>query len=303
MDISSLVDLYVSDGYELVDAYAKIAQDVILYKISKSSMNENVTIKGGVVMHNIFKDKRRATRDIDIDFIRYSLNDDAIIGFIEKLNSIDDEININIVNKIEKLHHQDYDGKRVYVSLIDKNNYRVDTKLDIGVHKNLDIMQEKYCFELDVLNKSVTLFINSMEQMFSEKLKSLVKFGSLSTRYKDVFDFYYLINFGNLDRNKLEEYVSAIIFSDETLNTYSFDDIYNKISLVFNNKRFIFNLSNVKVNWLDVPIKEVISCILNYIEAFIKIEVYIHKDLTFVYIYFKILFINYCIIFIIWVFD
>ncbi len=134
-------------------------------------------------------------------------------------------------------------------------------------------MQEKYCFELDVLNKSVTLFINSMEQMFSEKLKSLVKFGSLSTRYKDVFDFYYLINFGNLDRNKLEEYVSAIIFSDETLNTYSFDDIYNKISLVFNNKRFIFNLSNVKVNWLDVPIKEVISCILNYIEAFIKIEV------------------------------
>lgn len=134
-------------------------------------------------------------------------------------------------------------------------------------------MQEKYCFELDVLNKSVTLFINSMDQMFSEKLKSLVKFGSLSTRYKDVFDFYYLINFGNLDRNKLEEYVSAIIFSDETLNTYSFDDIYNKISLVFNNKRFIFNLSNVKVNWLDVPIKEVISCILNYIEAFIKIEV------------------------------
>ena len=171
------------------------------------------------------------------------------------------------------MHHQDYDGKRVYVSLIDKNNYRVDTKLDIGVHKNLDIMQEKYCFELDALNKSVTLFINSMEQMFSEKLKSLVKFGSLSTRYKDVFDFYYLINFGNLDRNELEEYVSAIIFSDETLNTYSFDDIYNKISLVFNNKRFIFNLSNVKVNWLDVPIKEVISCILNYIEAFIKIEV------------------------------
>ena len=134
-------------------------------------------------------------------------------------------------------------------------------------------MQEKYCFELDVLNKSVTLFINSMEQMFSEKLKSLVKFGSLSTRYKDVFDFYYLINFGNLDRNKLEEYVSAIIFSEETLNTYTFDEIYNKISLVFNNKRFIFNLSNVKVNWLDVPIKEVISCILNYIEAFIKIEV------------------------------
>ena len=31
---------------------------------------KNVRIKGGVVMHSISNDKHRATRDIDLDFIK-----------------------------------------------------------------------------------------------------------------------------------------------------------------------------------------------------------------------------------------
>ena len=34
--------------------------------------------------------------------------------------------------------------------------------------------------------------INSKEQMFTEKLRSLLKFGPNSTRYKDIFDMVYL---------------------------------------------------------------------------------------------------------------
>lgn len=44
------------------------------------------------ISHNI----RRATQDIDIDFIRYSLGDDSIIKFINKLNCIDG-LNIRII--------------------------------------------------------------------------------------------------------------------------------------------------------------------------------------------------------------
>ena len=101
MDIGELVNLYVSSGYELADALAKVSQDIILLKISRSSLNNHVTIKGGVVMHNISKDKRRATRDMDFDFIKYSLSDESIKQFIEKLNNVNDGINININGKIE----------------------------------------------------------------------------------------------------------------------------------------------------------------------------------------------------------
>ena len=44
-------------------------------------MNKNVTIKGGVVMYGLSNDKRRATRDLDLDFIKYSL---AIIKIIKE---------------------------------------------------------------------------------------------------------------------------------------------------------------------------------------------------------------------------
>lgn len=157
MDIGKLVDLYVNKDYELADAIAKVSQDIILLKISKSPLNRNVTIKGGVVMHDISKDKRRATRDMDFDFIKYSLGDESIKQFIEKLNKVNDGISITINGNIEELHHQDYDGKRVYITLIDSNNYRIDSKLDIGVHKDFDIEQEEYCFDLDTINESATL--------------------------------------------------------------------------------------------------------------------------------------------------
>ena len=65
---------------------AKLCQDIILYLISKSRFKYNITIKGGVVIHSISKDIRRATRDLDLDFIKYSLEDESIRCFISKLN-------------------------------------------------------------------------------------------------------------------------------------------------------------------------------------------------------------------------
>lgn len=38
-----------------------------------------------------------------------------------------------------------------------------------------------------------------------------------STRYKDLFDFYYLIKYSNLDKNKLLNCIDLIIFKDESM--------------------------------------------------------------------------------------
>ena len=45
MNLGELVNLYIKEGYEQADAIAKVSQDIILLKISKSSLNKNVTIK------------------------------------------------------------------------------------------------------------------------------------------------------------------------------------------------------------------------------------------------------------------
>ena len=160
----------------------------------------------------ISKDIRRATQDLDIDFIRYSLDDSAIETFIEKLN--DKDIKIKITSPIKRLHHQDYDGKRVFIDISDNFGNVFSTKLDVGVHKDIDIDQDELCFDLGIDSNSVTLLANSKEQICVEKIKSLLKFGITSTRYKDIFDIYYLINKSDFDKRRFLNYLDKLIFGN-----------------------------------------------------------------------------------------
>ena len=217
-------------------------------------------------MHNISEDMRRATRDLDLDFIRYSLEDPSIKKFISELNNVKDDIKIEIIGKIMPLHHQDYDGKRVFIKISDNNKNNIETKLDIGVHKLFDIEQEEYCFNFDIINKNATLLINSKEQIFTEKLKSLLKLGRRSTRYKDIFDFYYLINTAKLDKDKIIKFFSILIFNDETMRENSINDILSRLQSILTLKMYKKNLEDSKVNWLDVSSDEAIQNILDFIK-------------------------------------
>ena len=187
-------------GYETDDAEARVCQDIVLKAISKSVLSRNVTIKGGVVMRSITNNIRRATQDMDIDFVRYSLSDESVEKFIAKLNCIEG-ITITKVGKIEELSQQDYKGKRVNVHIKDIHGNLIESKIDLGVHKHMEIEQEEYCFDIAFDNEGASLLINTREQMFAEKLRSLLKFGTFSTRYKDIYDMYYQC--GKMDEQRL----------------------------------------------------------------------------------------------------
>ena len=191
MNIKEQIAKIRTQGYDQILAEARLCQDIIIQALAKSALNQNVTIKGGVVMRNISKDARRATRDLDIDFIRYSLEDSYIDHFIQEINCLD-RISILRIGDIEELKQQDYHGKRIHIKISDAYGNSLISKIDLGVHKDLSIKQEEYCFDICFAETNASLLINSKEQMFTEKLRSLLKFGSFSTRYKDIFDIYYL---------------------------------------------------------------------------------------------------------------
>ncbi len=267
MNLNDLVNNYLSLGYEIADAQSKVCQDLILYKIGKSKYAHNITVKGGVVMHNISKSTRRATRDLDLDFIKYSLDDNSIIKFINELNAKDKEILIKFNDKIEKLHHQLYDGKRVNISITDNYNNCLETKLDIGVHKYFELEQDEYIFDFDIFDGSVSLLINSPEQIVCEKLKSLLKFGIRSTRYKDIFDLYYFINNDILKKDKLLKYIDLLIIKDENINQNTINEIIVRLETILNNRRFISRLDNARSNWINKPVNDVISRVILYFES------------------------------------
>lgn len=273
MNLEELRRKYLDNGFSFANASAKICQDIILNKISKSKMNQNVTIKGGVVMYGLSNDKRRATRDLDLDFIKYSLADESIKMFIDTLNLVGDGIKVCMDGDMQELHHQDYKGKRVNVILKDENNFNVSAKLDIGVHKNFDIKQDEYCFNLEAINERVTLIINSKEQIICEKLKSLLRFGIRTTRYKDIFDIYYLINNTAINKDDLLNIMNTLIIEDTTMRENNIEDIIKNLSIILNNNIFKQSLSDVRNNWLDISVEEVINNVMDYFRSMETVQV------------------------------
>ena len=114
---------------------------------------------------------------------------------------------------------------------------------------------------------------NSKEQIIVEKLKSLLKFGITSTRFKDIFDFYYLINNEKLDKDKLIKYIDILIFKDENMREYTIEDISKRLSSILNNSRFKSRIGTANNNWLEIPIEEVIENILDYFDGLVRIVI------------------------------
>ena len=202
MDVREEAEKLKSKGYNEDDANARICQDIILKGIALSGLSRSVTIKGGVVMRNISHNDRRATQDADLDFIKYSISDDSIAKFLRKIE-LAVGINIAIKHPIITLKHKDYQGKRVFITITDGYGNTLESKLDIGVHKDMDIKQEEYCFDICFQEDGASLLMNSKEQILTEKLKSFLRFGTRSTRYKDIFDIYFLSDNINIERLKI----------------------------------------------------------------------------------------------------
>ena len=112
---------------------------------------------------------------------------------------------------------------------------------------------------------AVSLLINSRHQMITEKLKSLVRFGSRSTRYKDIFDIYFLKD--DVDMDKLKGCIQKYIFADETLkNVTSMDEVIKRVEQVFANKTYLRELEKSGKNWVEIPTETV----LNEVTEFLK---------------------------------
>lgn len=266
INLEKMAEKYRDAGYSERNADARVCQDVVLKAIERSNLGRNVTIKGGVVMRSITGNVRRATEDLDLDFIRYSLEDDSIRYFISKLNCLDG-IKIEIKdNKIEQLSQQEYSGKRVYVVIKDNDGNSIESKIDLGVHTNMKIEQDAYCFDVCMDDEGVSLLINSCEQIFAEKLRTLLRFGPLSTRYKDIFDLCYLKDHVNM--SKLVECIKVYIINEPTMRETDMKSVQKRVSITFSNRQFRKNVENSgDRNWLQIDVGIAFGMILEFLET------------------------------------
>lgn len=217
MNLQEVIQKYIKSGYSDELVSSKVSQDLILTAIANSKYNQNITIKGGVVMHNLSNDKRRATRDLDLDFIKYPLDDKSIKNFINELNKSINYINFEIIDEIIPLHHQDYKGKRVFLKIKDNYKNEIGTKLDIGVHKLFQLEQEQYMFDFYYLIDNELLNKEKLEKCFKiliydDKSINVNNVKDLISQFEKITSSrLYKINLNNPKYNWLDKNIDGVI--------------------------------------------------------------------------------------------
>ena len=264
MLIKNLINKYTNQGFNFRNAQNLAAEEIVISKIASSPLVDHVALKGGIAMFNITKNDRRVTQDIDFDLIRYSIDDRSIELFVEKMNTIEDGIKASIDGRIEKLHQEDYQGVRVHLLLTDDNKSRLRIKLDIGVHTYTAIKQERIVFAFESDNESVSIKVNPCEQIFSEKLISLSRLGSISTRYKDIYDMYYLIEEGLLDIKKVREILS-LFFASSNRKPNDIFELTSSIIDTLNDNAFVKEASKPASKWIDVDYSDVKASLISFV--------------------------------------
>ena len=112
--LNEQVEALRATGYNTLLAQARVAHDAVLLAIKRSGFKANGTIKGGVVMSALTNDIRRATLDMDIDFIHHPISEVGVRRFVSRLAKSMPEIEMSIRGKIVDLKHEDYHGKRIF---------------------------------------------------------------------------------------------------------------------------------------------------------------------------------------------
>ena len=101
--------------------------------------------------------------------------------------------------------------------------------------------------------------------MFTEKLRSLLKFGQFSTRYKDIYDMYYQC--GKLDEDKLSQCFHVFIFDDPGMRENNMAAIIRRGEFVFRDPTYRHRVDESDKRWLDDDIKDIFEKIVAYLKT------------------------------------
>lgn len=260
--IAEMLRFYIRKGMTANQAECFACQKIILSKISKSPFADKILIKGGIVMFCRSGNLRRATMDLDFDFIRYDISDSSIRSFVELLNRFEDKYVLSVID-IEPLHQEDYRGKRVNIRIQD-NTAEAVLKMDIGVHTLLGIGQDSICFSFMDGEGGIILLANPPEQIFAEKAYSLAKHGAFSGRSKDIFDMYYLLKECELDKQVVAQCLDLLTMKGK-FGIGSKADVYESIEDSLHNQMFRSRLYKIRNKWVKDDIETICQAIIDFI--------------------------------------
>lgn len=117
--------------------------------------------------------------------------------------------------------------------------------------------QDELWFDVAHRQEGVCLLANSKEQVFAEKLKSLLRHGIRSTRFRDLYDMYYIGHRRDLDRERLARYIDEAIVEDRDMWDESIGDVVRRVERTLSNRQLLARMKSSHRDWIGRSADEV----------------------------------------------
>ena len=184
----------------------------LLERISISKYKDNFILKGGMLISAMLGLDSRTTMDMDTTIKGFPLTKDNITNIMDEICNIEIDDNVTLkINKVELIREDDdYGGYRITFEAKYNNEMPVIMKIDITTGDKITYKEIEYSFTLMLEDRKIQIWSYNVETIIAEKFEAIVKRGVLSTRIRDYYDVYMLINTQNkiIDKKTLKDAIT-----------------------------------------------------------------------------------------------
>ena len=167
----------------------------VLMRLEKSEYKDNIILKGGVLLSSIIGNDLRTTKDIDATLKGLPLTIEMVEEIFKEILSIDikDNVYFELVSIKDIRITDEYGGFRLNIK---GTFYKIRTNFFIEITTG-DIItprEIKYKYSSIFEDKKINIMAYKIETIIAEKFESIISKNITTTRAKDFYDLYMLID-------------------------------------------------------------------------------------------------------------
>ena len=242
----------------------------VLMRLEKSKYRDNIILKGGVLLSSIIGSDMRTTKDMDATLKSISLNEETIRNIFEEILSID--IEDGLIFKIENVKDirldDVYGGYRINVyGEFDK--LKTHFFIEVTTGDIITPREIKYKYNSIFEDKTINIMAYTIETIIAEKFESIISKNISTTRAKDFYDIYIIVN-NHINKVNKITLVKAIERTFKHRNTNFNIEYLNDIFEIIKDSivlKELFNNYSWKLNYVrNVKFEDTIDAIKQIID-------------------------------------
>jgi hypothetical protein len=159
-------------------------------RLSKTTIRENLIVKGGTLISQYLGLSKRSTMDIDLTMLGEKLSEDTITRYLGMVFKVDLDDNLSWeLKSIAPIRHDDmYGGYRVKLIAAYKGIV-VPFSIDISTGDAITPAPQDFIFMSRFSpNGNFRIKAYTIETVLAEKIEATLSLGVLSTRPRDYYD-------------------------------------------------------------------------------------------------------------------